>query len=210
MQCSKKTESPAHSVLEFPVMRAHVTPTSLNIMKTTPSTRQAFTLVELLTVIAIIAVLMGLLFPTVGAVRDSARRAQAQNDVTQIATAIRAFYTEYGRYPDVVANEDNAGLIQILTGQDATKNRRKIVFFEGTVAKEAGRYGIQNNGAGAFLDPWGGMYKVEMDTDYNNEVSVTGIPGYTGPTTIRTGVAVWSEGKPESTPSARRPIVSWQ
>lgn len=66
----------------------------------TPSpSRKAFTLVELLTVIAIIAVLMGLLFPAMGAVKEAARKAQAKNDLTQIVSAVKLFYTEYGRYP---------------------------------------------------------------------------------------------------------------
>lgn len=195
-----------HSLLEFRLRREHVFTISLNIMKNIISSRQAFTLVELLTVIAIIAVLMGLLFPTVGAVRDSARRTQAQNDATQIATAIRAYYTEYGRYPDTDASSDNTELIAILTGRHDTKNRRKIVFFEGTVAKEAGRYGIQNNGTGEFFDPWGLPYLVEMDSDYDNEVTIPAIPGYAGPAAVRTGVAVWTPGKPE----ADKPVVSWQ
>jgi prepilin-type N-terminal cleavage/methylation domain-containing protein len=59
----------------------------------------AFTLIELLVVIAIIAILIGLLFPAFSAVQNQARRTQAKNDLTQIVTAVNAFYTEYGRYP---------------------------------------------------------------------------------------------------------------
>lgn len=59
----------------------------------------AFTLIELLTVISIIAILMGLLFPAVAAVKDSARKTQAKNDVTAIVAAVRQYYTEYGKYP---------------------------------------------------------------------------------------------------------------
>ncbi|MHA3774327.1 type II secretion system protein [Verrucomicrobiota bacterium sgz303538] len=66
-----------------------------------PSLIAAFTLVELLTVIAIIAILMGLLFPAISAVKENARRVQAKNDATQILTAVKAYNTEYGRYPSV-------------------------------------------------------------------------------------------------------------
>jgi prepilin-type N-terminal cleavage/methylation domain-containing protein len=58
-----------------------------------------FTLIELLIVIAIIAILIGLLFPAFKGVQDQAKRTQAKNDLTQIVTAVNAFYTEYGRYP---------------------------------------------------------------------------------------------------------------
>src|ERR1700738_3095159 len=59
----------------------------------------AFTLIELLVVIAIIAVLLGLVFPVFQGVVERAKKVQAKNDLTQIVTAVNAFYTEYGRYP---------------------------------------------------------------------------------------------------------------
>ena len=66
-------------------------------------TARGFTLIELLTVISIIAILMGLLFPAVGAVKESARKTQAKNDVTAIVAAVRHYYTEYGKYPPMTA-----------------------------------------------------------------------------------------------------------
>src|SRR3954470_15092662 len=65
------------------------------------STADAFTLVELLTVIAIIAILMGLLFPAIGIIKEQARKVQAKNDVTNIVAAVKQYYTEYGKYPAV-------------------------------------------------------------------------------------------------------------
>ena len=58
-----------------------------------------FTLIELLVVITVIAILMALLFPAFKGVQDQAKRTQAKNDLTQIVTAVNAFYTEYGKYP---------------------------------------------------------------------------------------------------------------
>jgi len=62
-------------------------------------TRFAFTLIELLTVIAIIAILMGLLLPAVNAAKNAAKKAAAKNDLTQLVTAVKQFYTDYGVYP---------------------------------------------------------------------------------------------------------------
>ena len=56
-------------------------------------------------VIAIIAVLIGLLFPAFRAVQDQAKRTQAKNDLTQIVNAVNAYYTDYGKYPLVTAGD---------------------------------------------------------------------------------------------------------
>lgn len=63
------------------------------------SSLRGFTLIELLVVITIIVILMGLLFPAFRGVQDQAKRTQAKNDLSQIVTAVNAYYTEYGKYP---------------------------------------------------------------------------------------------------------------
>src|ERR1700719_2966344 len=94
-----------------------------------------FTLIELLIVIAIIAILIGLLFPAFKGVQDQAKRTQAKNDLTQIVTAVNAFYTEYGQYPLVTADTTygpggtaNNALFNVLRAIDTTNDPRQIVF----------------------------------------------------------------------------------
>ncbi|HEY5036897.1 MAG TPA: hypothetical protein VII74_07180 [Chthoniobacterales bacterium] len=65
-------------------------------------------MIELLVVITIIAILMALLFPAFRSVQDQAKRTQAKNDLTQIVTAVNAFYTEYGKYPTTATTDATA------------------------------------------------------------------------------------------------------
>ncbi len=69
--------------------------------------RHAFTLVELLTVIAIVGILIGLLLPAVQMVREGARRAACQNKIRQIALGLENFHAQRNRFP-YGWNEENA------------------------------------------------------------------------------------------------------
>src|SRR5947207_13164611 len=59
----------------------------------------AFTLIEMIVVMLIIATLAALFMGAATSVFDRARKVQAKNDVVQIVNAVNAFYTEYGYYP---------------------------------------------------------------------------------------------------------------
>lgn len=68
--------------------------------KASPSRRtRAFTLVELLVVIAIIGLLIALLLPAVQAAREAARRSACRNNLKQSALAVANFESQYRQYP---------------------------------------------------------------------------------------------------------------
>jgi prepilin-type N-terminal cleavage/methylation domain-containing protein/prepilin-type processing-associated H-X9-DG protein len=71
--------------------------------------RPAFTLVELLVVLAILTVLMALLLPAVQAAREAARRSMCSDHQKQVAYAVLHYETAYGAFPPGRIGCDDTG-----------------------------------------------------------------------------------------------------
>jgi type II secretory pathway pseudopilin PulG len=85
--------------------------------------KSAFTSVELLTVLAIIAFLVGLLLPALNVVRNTAKEAKQKAQLTVIDLALVAFKNDFGDYPpsDSLNDLDYTGsqiLCEALLGLD--------------------------------------------------------------------------------------------
>ena len=154
---------------------------------------QAFTLIELLVVIAIIAVLMGLLFPAGQSALDSAKKTTAKNQAVQIATAITAYETEYGKLPNFPTTNMAAGAVAMLcSSNDPVNNPRGLIFLD-VMSWKKGKGGTNSVG---FCDPFDSTKPscVALDTNYANQITVpTNANG--GMLTITKHVGVWSTPK---------------
>jgi prepilin-type N-terminal cleavage/methylation domain-containing protein len=98
--------------------------------RTAKVSSKAFTLVELLTVIAVIGILAAIIIPTTGAVRTNAKKTQVRTMFSQWSSAFTLFKQEYGYYPNVhedgtdnlisttTADGDHAEFVRALTGKN--------------------------------------------------------------------------------------------
>ena len=178
-----------------------------------------FTLIELLVVITILGILMSLGVSGASAIRNQAKNAQARNDCAGLSTAIKAFYSDYSRYPtarrdDVTvepstAAPGNSEVIGALTATDATLNPRQVMYYENKTAKKS-KTGTGYTGGlaeGSLFDPWGKTYGVLMDGDFDGKLQYTGttlnLPEDSK--AISGGVGVFSLGNDKD-----KGILSWQ
>ena len=112
----------------------------------TRRTHGAFTLIELMVVVAIIAVLAGLTLGTLGYVNRKGAESRARSEVATIAAAIDNYKLEFGSFP----SNNPTALFKELTGQGTVNKTR--VFIEPTPGL------VTNTVNGPFIDPWGTAY----------------------------------------------------
>jgi type II secretory pathway pseudopilin PulG len=167
---------------------------------------------------------MGLLFPAFQGVQNQAKRAQAKNDLTQIVTAVNAFYTEYGKYPitnttDVTFSTTNNTVFDVLRNMTGTTpgnalNTRGIVFINVPAAKDQTnpRSGIKT-ASGVWYDPWGKPYNVAIDGNYDNQIANPYTSNAGATPNLQAGVIAWSlgsDGVQGTDFKASDDVISWQ
>jgi len=114
----------------------------------------AFTLVELLAVIALIGVIAGLTLAGLGYVQQKSAISRAEAEVASLSAAIESFKMDYGAYPGSVEV-----LFPELTGAPAASvNTNGKVFFETTARM------VTNN---RIIDPWGAPYNYTTNASRN-------------------------------------------
>lgn len=187
------------------------------IIKMKQLPRQAFTLIELLTVIAIIGILAGILVPAVNRVRETARRSEAQTTTAEIDTALNQYLAEYDRWPRmlsgplevqaIVADTTSlleGGTVRWTVGNDSLFHALTIVYAPSDfpfgpdqnrrqlvyLSTNEGRLHPDARNPTTFLDPWGFEYSVAVDNTFSNRLDL----GVINPNLpeVRRNIAVWS------------------
>lgn len=139
---------------------------------------RAFTLIELLTVIAIIAILAAITFGVIKGVNERAAVGQAKAELASLSQALEAYKAQYGDYPQTGTGALAPGATALTTGSTqyllfnslAGKLGPKGAAITGKSFIEVSRFsvfsttatnlptstgGVVNN---AFIDPWGRLY----------------------------------------------------
>jgi len=133
---------------------------ALGCVRTSRSTRRsrvleaAFTLLELLVVVSIVAILAGLVLSTLGYVNRKGAASRAQSEVAALAAAIDSYHLEFGAYPAP------ADLYTELTGGGPINTDK--VFFEPTPGMVN-----TNSTPRVFQDPYGQRYNYSTNPTRN-------------------------------------------
>jgi prepilin-type N-terminal cleavage/methylation domain-containing protein len=127
---------------------------------------RGFTLIEILVVIAIIAILAGLLFKALPNVTESGRRQKAMADAQLLAQAVKSYRATYGKWPGQTQGDTDRTCDGEAHGPllDAlTNNPRGLVLLEAPDRLIAD---------GRLTDPWGRAYLVAMDDDNDGRLRI--------------------------------------
>jgi len=176
-----------------------------------------FSMIEILTVVVILAILLGMLFPVVIGARTWAREKRAMMEIKNIEMAVKSYRAVYGQWPrqtqgafDTTYYADNAAVIGALT----TNNSRGMVFLQ------LQQSSLSN---GSFLDPWLHPYVIVMDENSDNLVTfntgnvvLTNLSGNVTTNSLffsvdgNVGVVSWGKLNENLIGSANMDLCSWQ
>lgn len=124
-----------------------------------PSRRDAFTLIELLTVIAIIGILAGIVIGVGRRASESGREARAKVELSAISTALESYKRQYGDYPRTNQPEQ---MLQALIGKvDANLNlvsQQSRVLLDLALFTTKPEIDPLTNTTVRLVDPWGNAY----------------------------------------------------
>lgn len=198
-----------------------------------PSAR-AFTLIELLTVISIIALLAAAAFAGYGKIVESARKKAAQVMAMTLTQAIEQFYADYSRLPKPTSGGDDAdatsdtsqteGLVKILLAKEGEgegetrQNTRSTDYLDGFPQAKPSKDGVSNPTEGLvyeedkfeIFDAWGNYFKVKLDLDYDNELENPNVEEGQTTKLLRKRVLIWSVGKDKLEETWDDNVKSWQ
>jgi type II secretion system protein G len=154
--------------------------------------QKGFTLIEIMIVIAILAMLAGIVVTSIGSQTETAKKATTQTQLSMIDSALEMFRADFGKIPSGGSDpkESFKIMVRILTNKEECAN---WLISEGEHIT-----GVDDP---IFVEKWHGPYLKQKDP---NKI----LDGWHNPLNYQQGIggnpddyAVWSDGKNTSDPS---------
>ena len=171
-------------------------------MKTKKQAR-GFTLIEILAVIAIIAIVVSILIPVAGGAKKTAQKRRAQTEMQSIKMAALQFCEEHRYMPWPPEGAKNFRVGDDKWATDATTQGAVMDLLTGNNPLKKTYLQIPEKSRPAdksmvFVDPWGQVYQIGMDRNLDGAVVVsgTGVAEWDGKTVMER-VLVFSPGIPD-------------
>ncbi len=134
--------------------------------------RAAFTLIEMMLVIALASILMAMLASSLIQARNHARKAKAEAELREMVTAFIQYYNTYGEWPSTVAGENDLVITETvlkpLTDPNDEENPLGLVFLNKTFPK------TEQEDDNVYFDPWKEPYRMSFDvSDLSADIAHT-------------------------------------
>ena len=180
--------------------------------------KHAFTLIEMLVVLAIIAILATILLPAINGAMKKGKVARAKAEISDLEGAIKRFYAEYTKMPlpkgskfgdaeNGFTDQQQAQIIQVLLNLDSgnwpggKRNTKQMPFLDinpssfwiaaqGRYAKTIVEVEAALENGQPYCDPWKQPYGILMDLNMDDRIK-----GSKYAPEIRAKVAVFSVGE---------------
>lgn len=167
-----------------------------------------FTLIEILVVIAILAVLMGMMIPAAGTIVKRAKVSTARTDAAVVQSALVKYRMEYGCWPSFAKggseHKTDSEFLETMMPDEGkvppAENLKRVRFLEG------GKGAVVDN---QYVDPWGNPFRYLVNETPKDTMSLKNLSGYSGPKEIRAKAIVWSLG-PDGTNTWSDNVCSWE
>lgn len=178
-----------------------------------------FTLIELLTVIAIIIILAGILLPAISGSLKKADVTKARAQMTTLANAIKQYQATYGRLPTPTGHSEASALstneykwllliLQNETIDDSTNSSLKSYGTSKSVNSKGIKFlDIVGNTPGEYKDPWDEDFQVFMDGNFDDKITSSSVTGLDG-SPFYYSVLIFSYGPDGSSGNAKDNVYS--